>query len=162
LDKIEDSFATIFRQTAMNRFEDKLHNARRTQGELAAPQIDAFWLETQKAMFGDSVTLREDYGSWWSYVPHFVNSPGYVYAYAFGELLVLALFSLYKQQGAAFEPQYLEVLAAGDSDYPERILSRIGVDLTAPTFWDQGLAILRGMIEQEEVLARQLYPDRFA
>ncbi|MCC6614657.1 MAG: M3 family oligoendopeptidase [Anaerolineae bacterium] len=162
LEKIEDSFATIFRQVSMNRFEDKLHTARRTQGELSSAQINAFWLETQRAMFGDSVTLREDYGSWWSYVGHFVGVPGYVYAYAFGELLVLALFNLYKQRGVAFVPEYVDVLAAGNSDYPEKILAKVGVDLNDPAFWTEGLAILRTMIEQEEALARQVYPEKFA
>jgi len=162
VEKIEDSFATIFRQVSMNRFEDKLHTARRTQGELSPAQINAFWLETQRAMFGDSVTLREDYGSWWSYVGHFVGVPGYVYAYAFGELLVLALFNLYKQRGAEFVPDYINVLAAGDSDYPEKILAKVGVDLNDPAFWNEGLAILRSMIEQEEALARQVYPEKFA
>ncbi len=160
--KIEDSFATIFRQVSMNRFEDRLHTMRRTQGELSHNQINSFWLETQRAMFGDSVTLRDDYGCWWSYIGHFVGMPGYVYAYAFGELLVLALFNLYKQRGADFVPQYLDVLAAGDSDYPDRILARVGVDLSDPAFWGEGLAILRGMIEQEEMLARQVYPEEFA
>lgn len=159
--KIEDSFATIFRQTAMNRFEDRLHNARRTEGELTTERISSFWMETQHAMFGDSVTLREDYGLWWSYIPHFLNTPGYVYAYAFGELLVLALFNLYQQRGAAFVPQYVDVLAAGDSDYPDRILSKVGVDLSDPSFWNQGLNILRDMIEQEEALAKQVYPEKF-
>jgi oligoendopeptidase F len=159
--KIEDSFATIFRQTAMNRFEDRLHNARRTEGELSAADISAMWMETQRAMFGDSVTLREDYGLWWSYIPHFINTPGYVYAYAFGELLVLALFNLYKQRGADFVPQYIDVLAAGDSNYPDQILAKVGVDLTDPSFWNEGLSILRGMIEQEEALARRVYPDKF-
>jgi oligoendopeptidase F len=159
--KIEDSFATIFRQISMNRFEDRLHTSRRTQGELSTAQISELWMETQRAMFGDSVMLREEYGIWWSYIPHFINSPGYVYAYSFGELLVLALFNLYKQRGAAFVPDYIQVLAAGNSDYPDRILAKIGVDLSDPGFWDEGLAILRGMVEQEEALARQVYPGKF-
>jgi oligoendopeptidase F len=159
--KIEDSFATIFRQISMNRFEDALHTARRTEGELAAERINALWLETQRQMFGDSVTMRDEYGSWWSYVGHFVGVPGYVYAYAFGELLVLALVNLYRQQGAAFAPQYLDVLAAGDSDYPEHILRRVGIDLTDPQFWNGGLAALEKLVEQEEALARQAFPNKF-
>lgn len=162
VEKIEDSFATIFRQVSMNRFEDKLHTARRSQGELSSTRISEFWLETQRKMFGDSVTLRDDYGLWWSYVGHFVAVPGYVYAYAFGELLVLALFNLYKQHGAGFVPDYIDVLAAGDSDYPEKILAKVGVDLSDPAFWNEGLAILRTMIEQEEALAREVYPEKFA
>ncbi len=159
--KVEDSFATIFRQISMNRFEDRLHTARRTQGELSSAKIGELWMETQRAMFGDSVTLRDEYSHWWSYIPHFLATPGYVYAYSFGELLVLALFNLYKQRGASFVPDYLGVLAAGDSDYPERILAKIGVDLSDPGFWNEGLAILRAMVEQEEALARQVYPAKF-
>lgn len=159
--KVEDSFATIFRQISMNRFEDKLHTSRRTQGELSAAQIGELWMETQRAMFGDSVTLRDEYSHWWSYIPHFLNTPGYVYAYSFGELLVLALFNLYRQRGQSFVPDYVGVLAAGDSDYPERILAKIGVDLSDPGFWNEGLAILRAMVEQEEALARQVHPEKF-
>jgi oligoendopeptidase F len=159
--KIEDTFATVFRQIAMNRFEDALHNARRTEGELLAERISRIWLETQRAMFGDSVNLRDDYGAWWSYVPHFLNTPGYVYAYAFGELLVLALFNLYRARGASFVPQFIEVLAAGDSDWPENILAKIGVDLTDLNFWNQGLAAVRQLVEQEEQAAREVYPQKF-
>jgi oligoendopeptidase F len=83
----------------MNRFEDACHRKRREGGELTTEEISHIWLETQKAMFQGSVTLTEDYSLWWSYIPHFLHTPGYVYAYAFGELLVLALFSLYREKG---------------------------------------------------------------
>ena len=160
--KIEDSFATVFRQISMNRFEDGLHTARRTEGELSAERINEIWMKSQRDMFGDSVTLRDDYGLWWSYVPHFIGSPGYVYAYSFGELLVLALFNLYQKRGAEFVPQYLDVLAAGDSDYPENILAKAGIDLTDPNFWNEGLEALAKLVDQEEELARQVYPEKFA
>ncbi len=159
--KIEDSFATIFRQVSMNRFEAGLHTARRTEGELSTERISEIWMESQHTMFEDSVTLRDDYGLWWSYVPHFLATPGYVYAYAFGELLVLALYNLYLKRGADFVPQYLDVLAAGDSDYPDKILAKIGVDLTDPAFWNEGLEALKALVDQEEVLAREVYPDKF-
>ena len=160
--KIEDSFATIFRQIAMNRFEHGYHNARRESGELTAERLGEIWLETQQAMFQGSVTLGADYGHWWSYVPHFLQVPGYVYAYSFGELLVLALFRLYQQRGADFVPEYLEVLAAGGSDWPHNILARMGVDLTDPAFWSEGLAILRDMVGREQALAREVYPEKFS
>ncbi len=160
--KIEDAFATVFRQVAMNRFEDGLHTARRTEGELTTDRISSIWMETQRAMFQDSVNLRDDYQIWWSYVPHFLQVPGYVYAYAFGELLVLALFRIYQDRGADFVPAYLEVLAAGGSDWPDQILARVGVDLTDLNFWNEGLNILRDMVAQEEALAREVYPEKFS
>lgn len=154
--KIEDTFATVFRQISMNRFEHAIHTARREEGELSVERFNALWLQTQRAMFGESLTLREDYGIWWSYVPHFVRVPGYVYAYAFGELLVLALFSKYKQEGAPFVPRYLEVLESGGSDSPERILAKVGVDLTDPSFWQQGLRIIDDMVSDLETLVVQI------
>jgi oligoendopeptidase F len=160
-EKIEDSFATIYRQIAMNRFEDAMHSARRTEGELSTDRLSTLWMDTQRAMFGDSVQLRDEYALWWSYIPHFLGTPGYVYAYSFGELLVLALFNLYKQQGAAFAPKYLDVLAAGNSDWPDLLLGRVGVDLTDPNFWQEGIAALRALVDQEEALAKELLPERF-
>jgi len=148
--KLEDSFATIFRQVSMNRFEHGLHTARREEGELTSERLSDLWLETQRAMFGDSVRLTDDYGLWWSYVPHFLHTPGYVYAYAFGELLVLALFAIYREQGDGFAPRYLDVLRAGGSDWPEKVLAPLGVDLTDPNFWQHGLDELDAMVTQAE------------
>lgn len=159
--KIEDTFATVFRQVSMNRFEHGMHTARRGEGELPTERLSALWLDSQRAMFGDSVNLRDDYGLWWSYIPHFLHVPGYVYAYAFGELLVLALFDIYKEQGADFVPKYIRVLEAGDSDWPENILAEVGVDLNDPAFWSRGLNAIQALVEQEEALAREVYPDRF-
>lgn len=159
--KIEDSFGTIFRQISMNRFEDAMHNARRDEGELTHARLSEIWLDVQRDMYGDSVTLRDDYGAWWSYVPHFLSTPGYVYAYAFGELLVLALYNIYQERGEAFVPQYLEVLKAGDSDYPDKILAKVGVDLNDHNFWQNGIEAVRTLINQEESLAKDVYPDKF-
>jgi oligoendopeptidase F len=151
--KIEDSFATVFRQTAMNRFEEAIHGARRAEGELAPDRFGELWLQTQKAMFQGSVTLTEDYRIWWSYIPHFLHSPGYVYAYAFGELLVLALYARYRETGEAFPPLYLDLLSAGGSAWPEDLLKPLGVDLKDPGFWAQGLGMLEEMVRQAEELA---------
>jgi oligoendopeptidase F len=107
-------------------------------------------------MFGDSVTLTEDYGLWWSYVPHFLSTPGYVYAYAFGELLVLALYARYQQDGGDFAERYLAMLAAGGSRWPHEIVKPLGVDLTDPGFWANGLAILEGLVAEAEQLADSL------
>ncbi len=151
--KIEDSFATAFRQISMNRFEHAIHTARRTEGELTAERFSELWLETQRAMFGDSVTLTEDYGLWWSYIPHFIGTPGYVYAYAFGELLVLALYARYRQTGGDFPEKYLAMLTRGGSDWPHAIVAPLGVDLTDPTFWHGGLGILADLVVEAEELA---------
>ena len=161
-EKIEDTFATVFRQISMNRFEDKMHNARREEGELNAERFNELWLETQRDMFGDSVTITEEYGCWWSYVPHFLHTPGYVYAYSFGELLVLALYRLYQEAGESFVPKYIDLLAAGDSDYPDRLLARVGVDINDPDFWQKGIDVIEEWVTQAETLSRQLYPDKFA
>lgn len=154
--KIEDTFATVFRQISMNRFEHGLHTARRTEGELSSQRISAIWLQTQREMFGTSVELTEDYGLWWSYIPHFLHTPGYVYAYSFGELLVMALFARYRQQGPAFAPRYLQVLRAGGSDWPEAILAPMGVDLTDPAFWQEGLGEIEAMVDQLATLVQAL------
>ena len=151
--KLEDSFATSFRQISLNRFEHAIHTARRDEGELTAVRLGELWLETQRAMFRDSVTISDDYGLWWSYIPHFINTPGYVYAYAFGELLVLALYARYRQVGPSFVEAYLGLLSAGGSDWPHNLVMPLGVDLTDATFWHGGLAILDNMVEEAEHLA---------
>jgi oligoendopeptidase F len=148
--KLESIFATVFRQISMNRFEDKVHNARREQGELKTEEVTDFWLSTQREMFGDSVTLSEDYGIWWSYIPHFLHTPGYVYSYAFGELLVLALYALYKKDGGSFVPKYLDLLSAGGSRTPYKLLEPFGLDPDDPKFWDSGLQIIDDMLKLVE------------
>jgi oligoendopeptidase F len=153
--KIEDTFATVFRQISMNRFEHHMHTARREEGELTSERLGEIWMESQRAMFIDSVTMTDNYSCWWSYVPHFLQVPGYVYAYSFGELLVLALFARYRQEGADFAPRYLDVLKAGGSDWPEKILAPMGVDLTDPTFWQEGLREIEALVAQLEDLIEQ-------
>jgi len=151
--KLEDAFATVFRQVAMTRFEESLHAARRSEGELPVERVNELWLEANRAMFGDSVHLRDDYAWWWLYIPHFVHTPFYCYAYAFGELLVLALIHRYDEEGDAFVPRYLELLRAGGSEAPHDLLARIGIDVRDPTFWDGGLALLEELVEEAEALA---------
>ena len=144
--KLESIFATVFRQVSMNRFEDKVHNARREKGELKSEEVADFWMATQREMFGDSVTLTDNYGFWWSYIPHFLHTPGYVYSYAFGELLVLALYGLYKKEGESFVPKYLELLSAGGSNTPYKLVEPFGVNLDDPQFWNDGLQIIDDML----------------
>ena len=151
--KIEDAFATVFRQVAMTRFEERLHRARREEGELPLERIHELWIESNRPMFGDAVHLRDTYRLWWMYIPHFVHSPFYCYAYAFGELLVLALLRRYDAEGEAFVPRYLELLAAGGSESPPALLARLGLDLEDPRFWEGGLDLLEEMVAEAEGLA---------
>jgi oligoendopeptidase F len=151
--KIEDSFATVFRQVVMTRFEEKLHAARRGEGELPIERISALWMEANQPMHGDAVQLTDDYAWWWLYIPHFVHSPFYCYAYAFGELLVLALLARYDAEGEAFVPRYLDLLRAGGSDTPAALLRHLDLDVTDPGFWDGGLGVLERMVDEAEQLA---------
>jgi oligoendopeptidase F len=139
---IEGQIATVFRQVAMNQFEDRVHTARRAEGELPADRFGELWAETQSELLGDSVEVTEGYRSWWSYVPHFIGTPGYVYAYAFGQLLALSVYRLYTERGDEIVPAYLEMLAAGGSRSPEDLARIVGVDLADPGFWDSGLDLV--------------------
>jgi oligoendopeptidase F len=153
--KIDDMLATVFRQVAMNRFEDAIHTARREEGELAPERFSELWMETQQAMFDGSVTLGDHYRRWWSYVPHFLHTPGYVYAYAFGELLVLALYAHYEAEPEGFPARYLELLEAGGSDWPHELVAPLGADLTDPAFWQEGLGKIEALIQRAEALAEE-------
>jgi len=139
---VEGSIATVFRQVAMNRFEDAVHTARREQGELSVDRFGELWARTQTDLLGDAVEVTDNYRSWWSYIPHFIATPGYVYAYAYGQLLALAVYRQYEEQGAAFVPAYLELLRRGGTRPPEALAELVGCDLTDPGFWDGGLAII--------------------
>jgi oligoendopeptidase F len=150
---LEDSIATVFRQTAMNRFEAAVHTARRSEGELSVERFGDLWAASQTAMLGDSVEVTEGYRSWWSYIPHFMHTPGYVYAYAYGQLLALSVYAQYEQHGDAFVPQYLELLRAGGSKSPEELGKIVGCDLADPSFWDGGLDIIDGQLRDAEEAA---------
>jgi oligoendopeptidase F len=154
-ENIEGALATVFRQVAMNRFEDLVHTMRREQGELSVERFGELWFESQEEMFGDSVQITEGYRSWWSYIPHFIGSPGYVYAYAYGQLLALSVYQQYEQRGEELVPQYLQMLAAGGSRSPEELGRIVGVDLADPGFWDAGLDLVeRQLRAAEEAAAR--------
>jgi len=153
-ENLEDTIATVFRQVAMNRFEDLVHTARREQGELSVERFGELWAESQSEMLGDSVALTEGYRSWWSYVPHFIGSPGYVYAYAYGQLLALSVYQRYEQQGAELVPRYLEMLAAGGSRSPEELGEIVGVNLADPGFWDAGLDLVERQLQEAEAAAQ--------
>jgi oligoendopeptidase F len=151
-ENLEDTIATVFRQVAMNRFEDLVHTARR-DGELSVDRFGELWVESQHELLGDSVEVTDGYRSWWSYIPHFIGTPGYVYAYAYGQLLALSVYERYKQEGAALVPQYLQLLAAGGSKSPEELARIVGIDLADPGFWDAGLELVERQLRQAEEAA---------
>ena len=152
---LEDSIATVFRQVAMNRFEHEVHTARRATGELAVEEINELWAQTQTAMLGDTVEITPGYRSWWSYVPHFIHVPGYVYAYSYGQLLALSVYRRYEEEGEAFVPRYLELLRAGGSMSPQDLAMIVGCDLSDPSFWDGGLLIVEEQLAAAEEAAVQ-------
>ena len=148
---LEDSIATVFRQVAMNRFEDACHTERREVGEISAERFGDLWESSQRAMLGDSVEITEGYRNWWSYIPHFIATPGYVYAYAYGQLLALSVYAKFEARGDAFVPNYLDMLRAGGSMKPEDLTALVDCDLTDPGFWSAGLDI----VEQQLTRASQ-------
>src|SRR6202040_3870723 len=131
-ENIEGAIATVFRQTAMNHFEDLVHNARRDEGELSVERFGGLWAESQTEMLGPAVEITEGYRSWWSYIPHFIGTPGYVYAYSYGQLLALSVYHRYEEQGQEFVPRYLALLEAGGSRSPEELGQIVDVDLADP------------------------------
>jgi oligoendopeptidase F len=157
---IEGQIATVFRQVAMNQFEDRVHSARRTEGELSVERFGELWAESQTELLGDSVELTDGYRSWWSYVPHFIGSPGYVYAYAYGQLLALSVYRIYEERGDEIVPGYLEMLASGGSKSPEELGRLVGVDLADPGFWDHGLDLVAGQLEQATTAAEAVIAER--
>jgi oligoendopeptidase F len=157
---VEGQIATVFRQIAMNQFEDRVHTARRGEGELSVERFGELWYETQHELLGDSVEISEGYRSWWSYVPHFIGSPGYVYAYSYGQLLALSVYRLYEERGDEIVPGYLEMLASGGSRSPEELGRLVGVDLADPGFWDSGLDLVAGQIKAAQEAAEVVLAGR--
>ena len=152
-ERLDGAVATVFRQMAMNRFEHMIHTGRRSEGELSVERINELWLQTQSELFGDSVDMTDGYRIWWSYIPHFINTPGYVYAYSYGQLLALSVYGRYREEGEGFVPRYLELLAAGGSRSPEELAAIVGIDLSDPGFWDAGLRLIEEQLSQAEALA---------
>jgi oligoendopeptidase F len=159
-ENIEGSIATVFRQVAMNRFEDLVHTARRTEGELSVDRISELWAQSQEELLGDAVEVTEGYRTWWSYVPHFIGTPGYVYAYAYGQLLALSVYGKYLEEGESFVPKYVELLSAGGSKSPEELAAIAGLDLTDPGFWRAGLDLVKRQLEQAEAAAEEVLAKR--
>jgi oligoendopeptidase F len=152
---LDGAVAAVFRQVAMNRFEDAIHTERRERGELSVERFGELWLGTQADLLGDSVDLSDDYGIWWSYIWHFVDAPGYVYAYAYGHLLALSVYRRYEEQGEGFVESYLDLLRAGGSRPPEELGAIVGVDLSDPGFWSSGLELIERQLDAADAAARE-------
>jgi oligoendopeptidase F len=153
--QLEDAIATTFRQIAMNRFENLVHTERRESGELSTDRLSELWIECQSALFGDSVSV-EGYDTWWSYIPHFMGTPGYVYAYAYGYLFALAIFRSYQREGDAMVAPYLDLLRAGGSKSPEDLARMVGLDLTDPSIWASGIDAIADDLNEAEALAAEI------
>jgi oligoendopeptidase F len=159
-EKLEDTFATVFRQISMYRFEQAMHKARREEGELTTERYNELWQQCMGEMFGDALELEEPHAWTWLYIPHIVQTPFYVYAYAFGELLVLALFARYKSEGEAFIDRYFDLLAAGGSRAPRDILGDLGIDIEDASFWQGGCDLIASNLEKARELARSIEASR--
>jgi len=159
-ENIEGSIATVFRQTAMNRFEELVHTGRRAEGELSVDRLGDLWTSSQAELLGDAVEITDGYRSWWSYIPHFIATPGYVYAYAYGQLLALSVYGRYLEEGEAFVPRYIELLSAGGSRSPEDLAAIAGLDLRDPGFWHAGLELVRGELQTAEEAAGEVLAQR--
>ena len=152
---LDGAVAAVFRQVAMNRFEDAIHTERRERGELSVERFGELWLGTQADLLGDSVDVGDDYGIWWSYIWHFVDAPGYVYAYAYGHLLALSVYRRYEEEGEGFVESYLDLLRAGGSRPPEELGAIVGVDLSDPGFWSSGIELIERQLDAAEAAARE-------
>ncbi|MFC2968144.1 M3 family oligoendopeptidase [Acidimangrovimonas pyrenivorans] len=149
--KVEDMINTVVRQIAFYDFECKLHAAR-TEGELTPDDINALWMSVQAQSLGDAFEFMDGYETFWAYVPHFVHSPFYVYAYAFGDGLVNALYAVYAEGEPGFQEKYFEMLKAGGSKHHKELLAPFGLDASDPTFWDKGLSMIAGFIDELEAM----------
>jgi len=149
--KVEDMINTVVRQIAFYDFEVKLHAARR-EGELTPDDINALWMSVQAESLGPAFDFMEGYETFWAYIPHFVHSPFYVYAYAFGDGLVNALYAVYEENPAGFQEKYFDMLKAGGSKHHKALLAPFGLDASDPAFWDKGLSMISGMIDELEAM----------
>ncbi len=152
--KIDDNFATVFRQITMTDFELAAHEAGLEKGELSSETLSDFWIKVNTEFYGDSVELTENYRHGWKYIPHFVHSPFYCYAYAFAQLFVLTLYQKYKEDKKSFIPKYFEMLSLGGSKKPKDIALLAGLDITKPDFWRSGLDLLENLVKEAEGLGK--------
>ena len=149
--KVEDMINTVVRQIAFYEFERKLHTERR-QGELTSERIGELWLSVQAESLGPAISIREGYETFWAYIPHFIHSPFYVYAYAFGDCLVNSLYAVYQNAESGFQQKYFEMLKAGGTKHHSELLAPFGLDASDPAFWDKGLSVIDGLISELEAM----------
>ncbi|MCX5517558.1 M3 family oligoendopeptidase [Kaistia defluvii] len=149
--KVEDMINTVVRQIAFYSFERKVHIARR-EGELTSDQLNAIWMEVQVESLGPAIRLGSGYETFWTYIPHFIHSPFYVYAYAFGDCLVNSLYAVYRQSESGFQEKYFDLLKAGGTKHHSELLAPFGLDATDPSFWQKGLSVLEGFISELEAM----------
>jgi oligoendopeptidase F len=147
--KVEDMLNTVVRQIAMHEFETRVHGSRR-DGELTPDQLGNIWYETQAESLGPSLALDDDYRVLWSYIPHFIHAPFYVYAYAFGDCLVNSLYAVYQDSAPGFAEKYLEMLRAGGTKRYNELLAPFGLDAADPAFWSKGLGVIGSFIDELE------------
>lgn len=152
--KIEDAFATVFRQNVLTRFEELVFS-KRIAGRLTPQFIGDLWMEANRCYYRDVVEMPEPYRWGWSYIPHFIHSRFYCYSYVFGQLLVLSLYRMYREEGKSFVPKYLALLEAGGSDSPEALLRPLGVDIHDPKFWQKGFEEIRSLVQRLEELVNK-------
>lgn len=149
--KTEDMINTVVRQIAFYEFERKVHTERKN-GELTAEQIGEIWMEVQRSSLGPAIRLNTGYESFWTYIPHFIHSPFYVYAYAFGDCLVNSLYAVYQNSPEGFQDKYFDMLKAGGTRHHKELLAPFGLDASDPAFWQQGLSVIEGMIDELEAM----------
>ncbi|MBF0248325.1 MAG: oligoendopeptidase F, partial [Alphaproteobacteria bacterium] len=151
--KVEDMLNTVVRQIAFHEFERRVHDERRT-GELSAVRLGEIWLDVQGESLGPSIRFEDEYKYYWAYIPHFVHTPFYVYAYAFGDCLVNSLYGVFAAGHAGFQAKYLDMLAAGGTKRHRELLAPFGLDAGAPDFWRTGLGVVSGFIDELEAMER--------
>jgi len=149
--KVEDMINTVVRQIAFYSFERKVHTERR-EGELTSDRLNAIWMDVQRESLGDAIRLGPGYELFWTYIPHFIHSPFYVYAYAFGDCLVNSLYAVYREAESGFQDRYFALLKAGGTKHHAELLAPFGLDATDPEFWQKGLSVLEGFISELEAM----------
>ena len=145
--KVEDMLNTVVRQVAFHEFESSVH-AKRRSGELSPEEIGNIWMNIQEKSLGPAIKLNNDYRVFWTYIPHFIHSPFYVYAYAFGDCLVNSLYAVFKEHSSEFSEKYIDMLKAGGTLRHKELLAPFELDASDPNFWRKGLSLIESLIDE--------------